>query len=88
MAFQDVIQGNVDATLQDAPPLRYLAKQYLEYKVRVIPYEDSKEPSAQQVILMKKDNEALANQVNKGIDTIIKNGKMKKIEEKWLSDVK
>lgn len=88
LAFQDVIQGNVDATLQDAPPLRYLAKQYPEYKVRVIPYEDSKEPSAQQVILMKKDNQSLASQVNKGIDTIIKNGKMKKIEEKWLGDVK
>lgn len=84
LAFQEVIQGDVQATLQDEPPLRYLAKQYPEHKVHIIPYENQKEPSAQQVVLMKKDNQALLKKVNQGIDMVLKNGEMQKIEEKWL----
>lgn len=84
LAFKALVQDKEDVVLQDEPFLRYTAKQYPEQKINIIPYEDAKEPSAQQIILMKKDNKNLINQVNKGIDTVLNNGEMKKIEEKWL----
>lgn len=84
LAFQGLVQDKIAVTLQDEPSLRYSAMQYPEHKVKIIPYEDNKEPSSQQIILMKKDNQTVANQVNKGIEIILNNGEMKKIESKWL----
>lgn len=84
LAFQALVQNHQDVVLQDEPFLRHIAKQYPDHKVKIIPYEDKNEPSAHQIILMKKDNRILMNQVNKGIDIVVKNGQMQKIEEKWL----
>ena len=84
LAFKGLVQGHEDTVVQDEPFLRYTAKQHPNQKVTIVPYEDANEPSAQQIILMKKGNQTLINSVNKGIETIKNNGEMAKIEEKWL----
>lgn len=82
--FEALVQDKVDAILGDEPLLQYTALKYPEYQVTIVPYENAREPSAQQIILMAKSNQELLDKVNSGIDKINSNGKMQAIIEKYL----
>ena len=56
LAYQDLVQGNTDVFLYDMPVLQYIIKGYPEHKVKIVPYEAADAPSAQQVVLMAKEN--------------------------------
>lgn len=84
LLFEDLIQGKVDAIVQDLPLLQYTAANHPEHKVVIVPYEDENNPSAQQVILMAKGNDKLINQVNEGITKLKTKGTFKEIENRWL----
>ncbi|WP_296244704.1 MULTISPECIES: ABC transporter substrate-binding protein [unclassified Psychrobacter] len=84
LLFEDLMQGKVDAIVQDLPLLRYTAANHPDQKVVIVPYEDEENPSAQQVILMAKGNTKLIKTVNEGITKLKDLGTFKKIEDKWL----
>ncbi|MEL0619988.1 substrate-binding periplasmic protein [Psychrobacter proteolyticus] len=84
LLFEDLIQGKVDAIVQDLPLLRYTAANHPEHKVVIVPYEDESNPSAQQVILMAKSNKELIGKVNEGITKLKTKGTFKEIEGRWL----
>ncbi len=84
LLYEDLVQDRVDVILHDMPILQYTAKNYPEYKVTIVPYEGEDNPSAQQVILMAKENTQLIDTVNKGIKKLKAKGAFKEIEEKWL----
>ncbi|MBO1530296.1 transporter substrate-binding domain-containing protein [Psychrobacter sp. F1192] len=84
LLYEDLVQDRVDVILHDMPILQYTAKNYPEYKVTIVPYEGEDNPSAQQVILMAKENNQLIDTVNEGIEKLKAKGTFKEIEEKWL----
>ena len=84
LAYQDLVQGNTDVFLYDMPVLQYIIKGYPEHKVKIVPYEAADAPSAQQVVLMAKENTKLIKSVNEGIIKLKAKGTFKEIEEKWL----
>lgn len=84
LLYEDLVQDRVDVILHDMPILQYTAKNYPEYKVTIVPYEGEDNPSAQQVILMAKENTQLIDTVNEGINKLKAKGTFKEIEEKWL----
>lgn len=84
LLFQALVQGKQDAIVQDEPFLRYTAKNFPDQKVTIVPYEAQSEPSAQQIVLMKKGNDELTAKVNKGIAGAKSNGKLKQLEDKWF----
>ena len=88
LAYQDLVQGNTDVFLYDMPVLQYIVKGYPEHKVTIVPYEAADAPSAQQVVLMAKENTQLINTVNEGINKLKEKGTFKEIEERWLGDSK
>jgi ABC-type amino acid transport substrate-binding protein len=86
LAYQDLIQGNTDVFLYDMPVLQYIAKGYPEHKVTIVPYEAANAPSAQQVILMAKENTKLIKTVNEGIAKLKEKGTFEEIENRWLGE--
>ena len=86
LAYQDLIQGKTDVFLYDMPVLQYIIKGYPEHKVKIVPYEEADAPSAQQVVLMAKENTQLINTVNEGIAKLKEKGTFKEIEERWLGE--
>lgn len=86
LAYQDLVQGNTDVLLYDMPVLQYLIKGYPEHKVKIVPYEAADAPSAQQVVLMAKENTKLIKTVNEGITKLKAKGTFKEIEQKWLGE--
>lgn len=84
LAYQDLVQGETDVLLYDLPVIQYVIKGYPEYKITIVPYEADDAPSAQQVILMAKENTQLINSVNEGIAKLKAKGTFKEIEERWL----
>ena len=86
LSYQDLVQGNIDVFLYDMPVLQYIIKGYPEHKVKIVPYEAADAPSAQQVILMAKENTQLINTVNEGIAKLKEKGTFKEIEERWLGE--
>lgn len=84
LLYEDLVQDRVDVILHDMPILQYTAKNYPEYKVNIVPYEGEDNPSAQQVVLMAKENTQLINTINEGIEKLKARGTFKEIEEKWL----
>lgn len=84
LAYEDLVQGKTDVLLYDLPVLQYIVKGYPEYEVNIVPYEADDAPSAQQVVLMAKENTQLINTINEGITKLKTRGTFKEIEEKWL----
>lgn len=84
LAYQDLVQGETDVLLYDLPVIQYVIKGYPEHKVTIVPYEADDAPSAQQVILMAKENTQLINTINEGITKLKAKGVFKEIEERWL----
>jgi len=84
LAYQDLVQGETDVLLYDLPVIQYVVKGYPEYKVTMVPYEADDAPSAQQVVLMAKENTQLIDSVNEGITKLKAKGVFKEIEERWL----
>lgn len=84
LAYEDLVQGKTDVLLYDLPVLQYIVKGYPEYEVNIVPYEADDAPSAQQVVLMAKENTQLINTINEGIEKLKARGTFKEIEEKWL----
>lgn len=84
LAYQDLVQGNTDVFLYDMPVLQYIVKGYPEHKVKIVPYEAADAPSAQQVVLMAKENTQLIKTVNEGIAKLKQKGTFKEIENRWL----
>ena len=86
LAYQDLVQGKTDVLLYDMPVLQYIVKGYPEQKVTIVPYEAADAPSAQQVVLMAKENTKLIKTVNEGIAKLKEKGTFKEIEERWLGE--
>ena len=86
LAYQDLIQGNTDVFLYDMPVLQYIVKGYPDHKVTIVPYEAADAPSAQQVVLMAKENTQLIKTVNEGIAKLKEKGTFKEIEARWLGE--
>mgnify|MGYP000116133915 CR=1 FL=1 len=78
--LMDLESGRADAVLADTVLIEY----YMTKKpntFRELPEEVSKDTFA---IGIKKDNTALVNLLNEGIDKIIANGEAAKISDKWF----
>lgn len=84
LLFQALVQGKHDVIVQDEPFLRYTAKNHPEQKMTIVPYESNTEPTTQQVVVLKKGNDALATKVNQGIAKAKASGKFQALEKKWF----
>ena len=87
LSYENLVQGKIDAIVDDMHILQYTARTHPESKVTIVPYEDADTPSAQQVVLMAKGNKELINNVNEGITKLIERGTFKDIEQRWLGEV-
>lgn len=88
LAYEKLIRGEVDAIAEDIQWLEFTAKQYPQYQVQIVPYENKSNPVAHQVIMMKKGNDELARKVNASIAKLKQTDEFSKIEKKWLDDYK
>ncbi len=86
LSYENLMQGKIDAIVDDLPILQYTAKSHPDTKVIIKSYERDDTPAAQQVILMAKDNQVLIDDVNEGITKLKAKGVFKGIEAKWLSE--
>ena len=86
LSYESLMLGNIDAIVDDLPILQYTANSHPDTKVIIKSYEPDNTPAAQQVVLMAKGNQALINDVNKGITKLKAKGVFKEIEAKWLSE--
>ena len=85
LLYRELIQNKVDAIFLDGPVLQYTANTHSKYNVDIVPYENKDDLTAQVVIVMSKNNTALTDTINKGIENLEKKGTFDKIEQKWLS---
>lgn len=84
LAFEGLAQSKLDGIVSDVPLLQHIALNYPDIKTKIVPYEGENDPSAQQVIVMKKGNDELVNKINTAIDKLKADGTFAKIEQKWL----
>lgn len=88
LLFTSLLKGETDAILQDGLLLQQMAKDYPQRKMYSVAYESDTEPSAQLVILMKKDNTDLQGKINAGLKQAKEDGSLAKIQEKWIGTAK
>lgn len=88
LLFTSLLKGETDAILQDGLLLQQMAKDYPQRKMYSVAYESDTEPSAQLVILMKKDNTDLQGKINAGLKQAKEDGSLAKIHEKWIGTAK
>ena len=86
LLYEKLVQGQVDAIVNDSIIWRYIDKNHPESKVTIVPYESESDPAAQQVVLMAKGNTKLIATVNEGIAKLKAEGKFKEIEARWLGE--
>lgn len=86
LTFVSLAQGKTDAIGEDMQLLQYFAKKHPDIKAHIHPYEDESNPQSSQVIMAAKGKDELIANINKGIDKLIANGKIKEIEKKWLEN--
>lgn len=85
LLFGGLLKDEVNVIAQDGLLLQQMAKEHAQGKqIHTFTYEKSEEPSAQLVVLMRKDNTELLQKVNEGLDKIKANGELAKIHAKWL----
>lgn len=80
--IQRVMNKEVDAVLGDFGTLSYYAKQYPDYKLKVI--TDDSVPKEPLAFAVKKGNATLQKQLNDGLAKIKEDGTYQKIHEKWF----
>jgi polar amino acid transport system substrate-binding protein len=80
--YQDLKDGQVDAVLQDLPIAIYLVQKNDGLKDKLKFVGEPIEPG-QYAIAFSPKNEAMAKDVDKALDKLIKDGTLKKIYEKW-----
>ncbi len=80
--FNDINAGRLDACVVDyVVAMEYVAKNKDKYVLS--PVQLTNEPLA---VTMKKGNDELKKKVDKAIEEMRKNGKLKSISEKWFMD--
>lgn len=85
LLFGGLLKNEVSVIAQDGLLLQQIAKDHAKgQKIHTFTYENEKEPSAQLVILARKDNQALMDSVNMGLAKIKDNGELNKIHAKWI----
>ena len=82
-ALDALLAGEVDFALADTPVAANFAKRDPKYKnkLRVI---ETPITTEFYVVLARKNDRAMINRINKGIQAIIDSGKLKKIRKEWL----
>ncbi len=83
LALQELIQNNVDASLNNQGVFLHYKLSMPEYPIDIVGKGDYFEPYGL-VILSKKDNPTLNQQINDGIAKIVKDGTYTKIYKKWF----
>lgn len=84
LAYENLIQNNVDATVYDLPVWKHYAKQIPEYDVSIEAIEDKSNKGSYAVIMASKNNAQLIETVNEGLEKIKAQGKVEEIRHKWL----
>lgn len=80
--YQELAAGRVDATLYDAPNLKYYIKQSAKGKIKTVGDKLTAEPYA---IAFQKDSD-LADKVNKALKTIKDDGTYDDIYKEWFGE--
>ena len=85
LVFEDMRNGRLDAVMCDDPVARYYAsrKKGFENLMKVAFQTEDVEYIG---FVVRKDNKALADKLNKGLKAIRANGKEKEIRVKWLGE--
>lgn len=83
MAFEDLINGRIDAVVCDSPVAAQYALQNAKYKakLKIVGVPFTKEEYG---VAVKKGNKAVLDLINDGLKKVQKKGINKKIEKKWL----
>lgn len=83
MAFEDLINGRIDAVVCDSPVAAQYALQNAKYKakLKIVGVPFTKEEYG---VAVKKGNKAVLDLINDGLAKVQKKGINKKIEKKWL----
>lgn len=85
LALEDLVKGNIDAVVCDSPVAAYYAHKKEEYrgKLRVAHVTEDVEYYG---FALRKSDQALIEQLNRGIQAVKSKGIDKKISEKWLGE--
>lgn len=81
-AFNDLINGGVDAVIADSPVVLYFAKQNPDKNIEAVAGNFEKEYYG---IAFKLDNKDLASKVNASLKKLKDNGKYNEIYKKWFN---
>ena len=83
MAFEDLVNGRIDAVVCDSPVAAQYALQNAKYKakLKIVGVPFTKEEYG---VAVKKGNTAVLDLINDGLKKVQKKGIDKKIEKKWL----
>lgn len=80
--YRDLSLGRLDAVLLDLPVAIYVVRKNPELNSKLKFVGEPIEPG-QYAIAFRKEDTALAEQVNKALDRLIQDGELQKIYEKW-----
>jgi polar amino acid transport system substrate-binding protein len=80
--YRDLALGRLDAVLLDLPIALYVVKKNDELNSKLKFIGEPIEPG-RYAIAFRKDDEALAQQVDQALERLIQNGELKRICEKW-----
>jgi polar amino acid transport system substrate-binding protein len=83
LAFEDLVNGRVDAVVCDTPVAAQYALQNDSYKgkLKIVGQPFTEEFYG---VAVKKGNSKVLDTINKGLKKVLDSGENKKIEEKWL----
>ena len=83
LAYQDLVNGNIQGVVADSPIAANYALQKAEYKEKLMivgkPFTDE-----HYGIALKKGNQKTLDLINRGLDIIQKDGTLAKLVHKWM----
>lgn len=82
MAFKDLVGDRADAVLGDEASLRHYAKQYPDEKL--VLSDTLGRPKEQYVFLVRQDDAALLEKLNKGLAQARSDGTYQRLYDKWF----
>ncbi len=82
LAVRELMNEHADAVIGDYGTLSHYAKQYPDYRFRILPIEEA--PKENLAFAVRKGNTELLNKLNAGLQQIRADGTYQKIHDKWL----
>lgn len=85
-AYKKMVSGEAQVVAYDLAVMQSLTKKHNNTGVVFVPYEDKANKNTYNVFVVHKENQALLNKINSGLDKLQKSGKLDEIRKKHLGE--